>query len=295
MLKFHKITLADRETIHNHLYPAVGHGSEYSFANLLLWGEQHVAVADGTPLFFSRFGSWNSYLFPLSGSLPELVELLRNDARQRGIPLVLFGLSAEETARLETVFPGQFTFRPERDSFDYVYDIERLTELRGKKLQAKRNHCNRFEADFPEWRVLPLTREMLPRCRAFTEAWYRSHYTHNQDFSGERRAISTAFDHFDELHMEGIALETSEGVVAFSMGNRIREDTFDVNFEKARADINGAYPMVNREFARRIHEKYPQIRFLNREDDMGIAGLRQAKESYFPDILLEKFIAEERK
>lgn len=295
MLKFHKITLADRETIHNHLYPAVGHGSEYSFANLLLWGEQHVAVADGIPLFFSRFGSWNSYLFPLSGSLPELVELLRNDARQRGIPLVLFGLSAEETARLETVFPGQFTFRPERDSFDYVYDIERLTELRGKKLQAKRNHCNRFEADFPEWRVLPLTRELLPRCRAFTEAWYRSHYTHNQDFSGERRAISTAFDHFDELHMEGIALETSEGVVAFSMGNRIREDTFDVNFEKARADINGAYPMVNREFARCIHEKYPQIRFLNREDDMGIAGLRQAKESYFPDILLEKFIAEERK
>ena len=295
MLNFREITLADRETIHNHLYSAAGHGSEYSFANLLLWGEQHVAVADGTPLFFSRFGSWNSYLFPLSGSLPELVELLRNDARQRGIPLVLFGLSAEETARLETVFPGQFTFRPERDSFDYVYDIERLTELRGKKLQAKRNHCNRFEANFPEWRVLPLTRELLPRCRAFTEAWYRSHYTHNQDFSGERRAISTAFDHFDELHMEGIALETSEGVVAFSMGNRIREDTFDVNFEKARADINGAYPMVNREFARCIHEKYPQIRFLNREDDMGIAGLRQAKESYFPDILLEKFIAEERK
>ena len=295
MLNFREITLADRETIHNHLYSAAGHGSEYSFANLLFWGEQYVAVADGTPLFFSRFGSWSSYLFPLSGSLTELVELLRSDARQRGIPLVLFGLSAEETARLETVFPGQFTFRPERDSFDYVYDIERLTELRGKKLQAKRNHCNRFEAGFPEWRVLPLTRELLPRCRAFTEAWYRSHYTHNQDFSGERRAISTAFDHFDELHMEGIALETSEGVVAFSMGNRIREDTFDVNFEKARADINGAYPMVNREFARCIHEKYPQIRFLNREDDMGIAGLRQAKESYFPDILLEKFIAEERK
>ena len=150
MLNFREITLADRETIHNHLYSAAGHGSEYSFANLLLWGEQYVAVADGTPFFFSRFGSWNSYLFPLSGSLPEMVELLRSDARQRGIPLVLFGLSAEDTARLEAVFPGQFTFRPERDSFDYVYDIERLTELRGKKLQAKRNHCNRFEADFPE-------------------------------------------------------------------------------------------------------------------------------------------------
>ena len=76
------------------------------------------------------------------------------------------------------------------------------------------------------------------------------------------------------------------------MGNRIREDTFDVNFEKALAQVNGAYPLVNRELARRIHAACPEIRFLNREDDMGLAGLRRAKESYFPDLLLEKTIAE---
>ena len=92
--------------------------------------------------------------------------------------------------------------------------------------------------------------------------------------------------------MDGIALMTEEGLMGFSMGNRIREDMFDVNFEKALAAVNGAYPTVNREFARYIRQKYPQIRLLNREDDMGIEGLRRAKESYYPDILLEKFVAE---
>ena len=92
--------------------------------------------------------------------------------------------------------------------------------------------------------------------------------------------------------MEGIALFCDEGLVGFSMGNRIRETMFDVNYEKALAAVNGAYPMVNREFARYLHEKYPTIRLLNREDDMGIPGLRRAKESYYPDILLEKYTGE---
>ena len=81
--------------------------------------------------------------------------------------------------------------------------------------------------------------------------------------------------------------------MGFSMGNQIREDTFDVNFEKALPHVNGTYPMVNREFARYIHAQFPAVRFLNREDDMGIEGLRRAKESYYPDILLEKYLAEE--
>jgi hypothetical protein len=83
-------------------------------------------------------------------------------------------------------------------------------------------------------------------------------------------------------------LKADGQVMAFTMGNLIQPDTYDVNFEKAFAHIQGAYPMINREFARYIREKYPEVVYLNREDDMGLPGLRKAKESYHPDILLCK-------
>ena len=223
------------------------------------------------------------------------MEAFLADARERGFPCRIFGLLERDIARMESLFPGRFRYRPVRNSFDYIYEIDHLADLHGKKLQAKRNHCNRFEEEHPDYRVLPLDASVLPRCREFTEKWYDVHIENGSesDFSGERIAIAKAFDNFDALGMEGIALETDGKLVAFSMGNRIREDTYDVNFEKAMAQVNGAYPMINREFARLIRQRYPEIRYLNREDDMGIAGLRRAKESYTPDILLEKYLAEE--
>ena len=295
MLDFRRITPEDRELIHNNLYLAKGHGSEYSFANLFLWADQKVAVFEGAPVFFSRFGEWLSYLLPQGTDLEQAVSALRQDAHERNIPFRLFGLTPREVEQLSFLFPGEFTFRSMRNSFDYVYDIDRLAELHGKKLQSKRNHCNRFEANFPDYEILPLTEELLPLCRELTQKWYVSHEESHPEtnFDGEKAAISKAFANFSALHMEGIALKTADGIVAFSMGNRIREDTFDVNFEKAIGEIHGAYPMVNREFARRIREDYPEVRFLNREDDMGLEGLRKAKESYFPDLLLEKYVGEE--
>lgn len=294
MLNFREILLSDRDALHAHLYKAQGYGSEYSFANLFLWGEQLVCFDCGTPLILSRFGSRYSYLMPLGGDRAALIDLLREDARERGIPFRLFGLLSGDVAWLTERFPGEFTCRTVRDSFDYVYDIDRLAELHGKKLQGKRNHCNRFEDAYPDHRIVPLTKELLPLCAAFSERWYAEHEQANPeiDYSDERAALRKAFAYFDELHMSGVLVETTDGVVAFSMGNRIREDTFDVNFEKALADINGAYPIVNRAFARRIRAACPEIHLLNREDDMGLEGLRRAKESYFPDLLLEKSIAE---
>lgn len=294
MFDFREITCADRSLVHERFFALADHGSEFSFANLFFWGDQKLAFADGTPLVLSRFGEHYSYVVPVCPHWCELVPLLRADARERGIPFVLFGLNAREVEVLQARFPDEFSVRQVRNSFDYVYDIDRLAELHGKKLQSKRNHCNRFEAEHPDYRVSELTAERLDDCRAFTEHWYDAHaqYGVHDDYAGERHAIARAFDCFAELEMEGIVLETEAGVVGFSMGNRIRENVFDVNFEKALAEVNGAYPMVNREFARRLRERYPQVRYLNREDDMGIAGLRTAKESYFPDILLEKWLAE---
>lgn len=294
-MQFQTLDPAMRDRLHRVLYTACGHGCEYSFTNLFLWGDQRVAFLDGLPLVLSRFDGGCFYQIPLTQQLAPAIDALREDARTRGIPFRLFGLTPREVDCLAALYPGTFSFFPVRDNYDYVYEIERLTELRGKKLQSKRNHCNRFEAAWPDYRVVPLTAERMDACRAFTARWYEEHAALHQpeDYDGERVAIERAFRNFDALHMEGILLEAGGEMVGFSMGNRIREDTFDVNFEKARAEVNGAYPMVNREFARFIHARYPQIRYLNREDDMGIEGLRRAKESYAPDLLLEKWIGEE--
>lgn len=293
MLQFRNIQISDRPVLNELLFRAETHGSEYSFATLYFWGEQKVAFVNGMPMFLSRFGDWYSYQYPFAA--PELIDLLADDAHERGLPFRLFGLTRAEAEALVARYPGRFSLRSTRNSADYVYDIERLTALSGKKLQSKRNHCNHFEAAYPDYRVVPLTPNLLPVCRDFTERWYDAHTAGGgtDDYADERIAIAKAFDSFEALEMEGILLETVDGPVAFSMGNRIRQDTFDVNFEKALPEVNGAYPMVNREFARLLHARYPELRLLNREDDMGLEGLRRAKESYFPDLLLEKFIAEE--
>ncbi len=297
MLNFREIVPEDRDIIHNHLYAAANHGCEYSYVNLFCWADQKVAFFGATPLFFCRYGNWTCYLCPQCGNLKEAVEVLLADAKERHVRFRLYGATPEEAALLQELFPGRFNARTVRDGYDYIYDIERLCGLHGRKLQPKRNHCNHFEQTFPDWHVLPLTKELLPRCIEFTESWNEDHTEAHpySDTTEEKAAIQKVFRYFDELRMEGIALETGDEIVAFSMGNRIRKDTFDVNFEKARADINGAYPMVNRELARLIHSRYPEVNYLNREDNMGIEGLRRAKESYYPDLLLEKVVLEERR
>lgn len=291
MLSFRPITIEDRPLLHSFMWKSKDHGSEYSFANLFFWGEQQICTEFDTPLILSRFGDWMAYLYPRT---PEYTVELMEDAAERDIPFRYWGMTLEETEKLEAYFPDTFRIEAFRDGFDYVYDIERLCSLSGKKLQSKRNHCNRFEQDHPDYKVLPLTPELLEQCRDFTARWYEEHaHLHDpSDYDREKIAISKAFEHFQALEMEGIALVCDLGLVGFSMGNRIRKDMFDINYEKALAAVNGAYPMVNREFARYLHEKYPEIRLLDREDDMGIPGLRKAKESYYPDILLEKYVGE---
>ena len=120
--------------------------------------------------------------------------------------------------------------------------------------------------------------------------WYEVHEW-NEQIEQEKTAISRAFDHFEAAHMDGLMLIDNGEVIAFSMGARMNEQYYDVCFEKAYSAINGAYAMINREFSRMIAEKYPALAYLNREDDMGEPGLRKAKESYQPTLLLAKYNA----
>jgi hypothetical protein len=194
---------------------------------------------------------------------------------------------------LERWFPDVFEIRNSRDSFDYVYDINALADLRGRKLQKKRNHFNRFQTLYPDYRVEPLTACNLPRVQHMVNDWYVSRRKSDPegDYMLESLAMARAFRHFDGLKMEGLVLLQGDEVLAVTLGSRLSADTFDIHFEKAREEADGAYPTINCEFARYLREKYPQVRYLNREDDMGLEGLRKAKLSWCPDHMIEKYWA----
>ena len=294
MLSFHAPSVDDYDWLYPVLYRAGLPGADNTFQNMYFWECYYgdVGMAEGFATQHMTQDGREVYLYPAgSGNVHAALEAIRQDAAERGGALRLRGVTPDKRAELEALYPDKFRFTPYRDSYDYIYTVEELTELHGKKLQAKRNHCNRFEADHPGFTTEIVTPENIFRCREMVAKWYELHEW-NEQIEQEKTAIARAFDAFEQTHMDGLMLIENGEVLAFSMGARMNDAYYDVCFEKAYSAINGAYAMINREFSRMIAKKYPEIAFLNREDDMGEPGLRKAKESYQPTLLLEKFIAE---
>lgn len=294
MLDFQRPNAAQKEQYEQLLFSCPERGCEYSFSNLFLWGRQNVAFVHGCAVFFSHFYGKSIYPYPIGpGDRKAAVEAILEDARQRDIPCRISGITEMDQAELSEWFPGKFHFHIVRDNFDYVYDIHALADLRGRKNQSKRNHFNRFCADHPDHQVVPITEALLPQLKQMVDAWYthRRETDPHGDYLLENIAIARAFNHFSELGLEGIALMDDGEILAMTMGSRLSNDTFDIHFEKAREDVSGAYNAVNCQFARYLRLKYPEVLFLNREDDMGLEGLRSAKLSYHPHHMVEKYWA----
>lgn len=292
MLNFQKLTPKDRDKYNELLFSGPERGCEYSFANLYLWGKQQACFTHGNAALFSHFYGKSIYPYPVGPEdKRDLVLRLLEDSRKRGIPFRMTGMLKEEVEQLQSWFPGDFFVQMDRDAFDYVYDIHDLADLKGRKFQKKRNHVNRFKQEHPDYRVEPLTVCNLPQVQHMVNDWYQIRM--RQDPEGnyllENIALAKAFRNFENLDMEGLVLYDGDTVLAMTMASRMNPDTFDVHFEKAREDVDGAYPVINQEFAKYLREKYPEVKYLDREDDLGLEGLRKAKLSYNPHHMIEKY------
>lgn len=291
MIDFQKFDLSKKEDYRRLLMSGGERGCEYSFANLNLWGRQRAAFLDGFLVLFSQFERNSVYPFPVGkGDIKAVLDAIISDARERGIVCRLTGLTAENTMLLEELYPGKFRFYPDRDGCDYVYLIDDLAELKGRKFQKKRNHLNRFREDHPDCAIAPITPQSLPALQEMISQWYEGR-DDDRDYHLEQHALHRAFCHMEELDLEGIMLTENGRILAFAIGSPLSEITFDIHFEKAAEDVDGAYPAINQAFAAHLREKYPHLQYLDREDDMGIPGLRKAKLSYNPDHLVVKFWA----
>lgn len=294
MIDFHRLTDADLQKYLEYVPCCENRGCEYSFVNLRIWGRQQAAFEDGFLILFSQFDRNSVYPFPLGrGDVKAILDKLITDARKRGIPFRLSSMTKYQCELVGALYPGKFQFHIDRDGFDYVYRTEDLAGLRGKRYQSKRNFVNRFHLNHPDCQYLPLDSSTEELAKDVAAQWMAEKLAEDPlaDFHLERTALERAFSHREALGLEGMVLVENGKPIAITMGSRLCCNCFDIHFEKAVSGIDGVYAAVNQAFARYLQEKYPEVEYLNREDDMGIEGLRKAKLSYHPDHLVEKYWA----
>lgn len=293
MIEFKPVSIKDRDLYEKYHMAETEHGCDHTFTNLVMWGQQNISLLSEGIALFSHYMGQTFYPFPLGENKGEIIREIILDAKERNIPCVFTDVAEADKKLLNELFPQRFRFTTNADTYDYVYDINDLADLGGRKYHAKRNHLNRFAEEYPAHRFEMISENNIEDVRKMLQRWYEEKLSDSpdSDFAEEQKAINTALDHFEELGLEGIMLLNNNDILAFSMGSRMSPDTFDIHFEKALADVNGGYAAINRGLALHIRDKYPDVKFLNREDDMGIEGLRKAKQSYRPHHMVKKYRA----
>lgn len=293
MIDFKPITLEDKQWIQPLLNYSDYNSTEYSFTFSYLWreifGYQVARINDYFILKAVREGYPCSYLFPAGkGDIKPVLDALIEDSQNCGAGLVFHTVLEDSKEILDSHFPGEFEYLEQTDFFDYVYLSENLINLTGKKFSGKRNHINRFKDNNPNWSFEEITSDNLDEVINMNEKWKNAHIDQedNRQFSREMDSVDMAIHDFEKLGLKGGLIRADGEVVAFSMGDPVSSDTYLIHIEKAFAHVQGAYPIINQEFARHFCSDY---KYINREDAAGNPGLIRAKESYRPIYLLKKY------
>ena len=287
------MTAADADLLRSFTMESKCMNCDLNVANLCSWQflyhTEYAVVEDFLVLRFVLDGHV-TYMKPIGkGNLRRVLELLMADARTLGDAFRMACVCPCAQGMMDESMPGAFAYTINRDKSDYLYLREKLVTLSGKKLQPKRNHISKFKRSYPNYEYRPLTPELVPDCIRLGEEWCRTNDSRMQyAMQAEQRMIAYALSHIDELHIVGGTLFVEDKMVAFTFGARINAESFDVCVEKADTDYEGAYAMINNEFVSRLPE---DIVYINREEDLGLEGLRKAKLSYYPDLILDKMTA----
>lgn len=269
------------------------HASEYTFTNLLIWGAEDkikVAEEDGVLFFLLDFGEGRFMFAPLTrepeGDYARALDAAVAYCRAEGIPPVFRAVSGSIRKAFERC-PG-YVLEEDRDNFDYVYTMESLRDLSGKKLHAKRNHINQFTARYGAcYEYVRLNSDMLGECMALYNEWLQGKPPEDPDAVNEYIAIRELITHMEALGVVGAGVRIEGKLRAYTLGECIDEEMAVVHIEKADTDIPGLFTLINNLF---VKNELSHVRLINREEDMGLEGLRRAKLSYYPADFIEKYV-----
>ena len=254
---------------------------------LYLWDKYYnLYIAEEDDFLFVRFTieGKNQYLVPKgTGDIKLAIEKIAGEEKES----VIFRFVTEsEKELLERICGDKVTFYEKPDLHDYVYETEKLINLSGKKLHSKKNHVNYFEKTFDYTYKRLETEEELSECRELLLKWVDDKTKNLNPI--EHDAMEKMFDNFKLFDLTGAFIRVDGKIVAMTFGERLTDDTVLIQAEKASDDVRGAYPMINKLF---LENEWKDTTFVNREEDMGIEGLRQAKESYGPIFKTIKYQA----
>lgn len=259
-----------------------------SAGNVLMWESEldtelvtvdgHVAVAEhcGRNLCFS----------PAAGA-PDAVPTVRALLDAYGTPLRLCPIGEDEKAPLEAAFGDRIRFGANDGAADYIYNAADLRQFRGKSYHTQKNHVNAFLREHPNYRFEPLTAESEAALAAFFDAYTAADDDDSASAKEEIAACRRILPLLGVLPLDTRLLTDGGRILGFTVMEKIG-DTLMIHIEKGLPAVRGVYPMLVTLEA----NAYPDVRFVNREEDDGNEGLRRSKQSYHPVRLLQKYYAE---
>ena len=284
MIDLRPLTLADRSLIgeYLHSYPPVV--SEHTFTNLFVWQPSR-------PILFAEIGDAVVFLVKAAGETgkylllgPPVGDRTLSDVFTLLQEVIIGAVRIPEAAALQLP-AGEYEISPDRDNADYVYRVDDLAGLAGRHYTKKRNHINQCLGSH-SCEYLPMTAEIIGECEAMQDKW-----CHTRDcgrspgLCNEANAIAETFAHFDELGLLGGAIRVDGLVQAYAIAEQLHPGTAVWHFEKAMVEVPGLGQLITHWFSR---YGLSGFEFVNREQDLGIPGMRQAKESYYPDHMVSK-------
>lgn len=272
--------------------------SDASFANIYLLRNKYSTKISRYKDFiirkYSGKGARCGYTFPLGkGDVAKALAEIEKDAKECGERLQFAFITEEQKEVLENAMPARFCYSSDAGDSDYIYLRSELASLSGKAFHKKKNHFSKFVRTYPDYKYYEIGACNIYDAQKVADAWY---YEHLQDEDAsqlaEYKAIKEALENFEELGLIGGIIYVNDSPCAMTIASKINENTVDVHFEKAVGEyaLNGGYAAINKLFS----EKLDGVTWLNREEDIGIEGLRKAKLSYRPKIMLKKYSAVEK-
>ncbi len=286
-MEFKKIELCDASALNAFLQSADELTCEISFVNLLLWQplyNSYFCIEDNMLFLKTQSGSNVAYSVPFGDVKKGVQKIIQHC--NNSYPTIW----AQEGSRFrefKNLYGYCYNFTEHRNEFDYIYNSSDLINLSGKKYHSKRNHISSFSKQF-DWHYEDITPQNVKGIKECAETWYRQYGAKlDEGLKTEMRGIDLMLDNMVNLGVKGGAIVVDNRVVAFTLGSAINQNVYNIHIEKAISGFEAAYTVINREFAARNLSSY---KFINRENDLGIEGLRKSKLSYKPEIILPKYI-----